>query len=121
MISGEESFIPVEHLTYTVSAAAAENGEKETISDYGGYFQIGDIREMPIVPYDPQMCVQSSAASRGDVGYRRMTRMEVCGNRERFLPWRSWYCPARRRTTRQSFAFPLGQRKMERAINIFSR
>ena len=70
VISGEESFIPVEHLTYTVSAAAAENGEKETISDYGGYFQIGDIREMPIVPYDPQMRVQIFPAPQGDVGYR---------------------------------------------------
>ena len=41
VISGEESFIPVAHLTYTVSAAAAENGEKETSAITVVIFRLG--------------------------------------------------------------------------------
>lgn len=59
VVSGEEMFIPVEHINYTESTVVDDEGNEQTVSDYSGYFQPEDITGMPRVPYQPGIAIRT--------------------------------------------------------------
>lgn len=59
VVSGKETFIPIEHINYTESITLDGEGKEQTISDYSGYLQPGDIAGVPMVPYQPGIAIRT--------------------------------------------------------------